>query len=256
MLRGIFLWASVVITLFRFGPLAWGANYRDPATGMEFVLVKGGCFQTGDIFGNGYPDKSPVHKVCVNDFYIGKYEVTQAQWKAVMGNNPSSFKSCGDNCPVEAVSWDEAKEFLEQLGKKTGKKYRLPLESEWEYAARSGGKKEKWSGTSDKSKLGDYAWYEGNSDGRTHPVGMKKPNGLGIYDMSGNVWEWMEDKHYENFNKRPGSNLEVPGKWEYCVLRGGDWSGSPEDLRFVARNVSRAIETDLTIGFRAAFPAR
>ena len=134
-----------------------GKSYTDPTTGMEFVFVKGGCYQMGDTFGDGYSDEKPVHEVCVDDFYIGKYEVTQAQWEKVMGNNPSYFKNC-DNCPVEQVSWNDIQEFINRLNSKAGgNKYRLPTEAEWEYAARSGEKREKYSGGDDCDSVG---WYE------------------------------------------------------------------------------------------------
>lgn len=254
-MRNIFS-AVMAITALLYCSTSWGGNYKDTLTEMEFVLVKGGCFQMGHIFGDGYEDSRPLHKVCVGDFYIGKYEVTQGQWKAIMEKNPSVFKNCGNDCPLEAVSWDDAKEFIDLLNKKSGKKYRLPFEAEWEYAARSGGRNEKWSGTSDENELTDYAWYAENSGGKTHPVGKKKPNGLGIYDMSGNVWEWMEDKRHESYVTIPDIKDAKSGTWEYCVLRGGSWNDSSRGLRFAARNVSRAIETDLTIGFRLAFQAQ
>lgn len=241
----ILLAVVITMTLGLYGT-ARGADYKDPATGMEFVFVKGGCFQMWDIAVDDNKEEGRG-KVCVDDFYIGKYEVTQGQWKALTGNNPSIFKDCGNNCPVEGVSWDDAKEFTNLLNKKTVKKYRLPYEAEWEYAARSRGKNEKWSGTSDEKELQEFAWYEANSGKKPHPVGQKKPNSLGVYDMSGNVWEWMEDKYFKN---------DKLGNWEYCVLRGGSWNDSSDGLRFVSRNVSRAIETDLSLGFRVAFPAR
>ena len=125
------------------------------APNIEMVFVKGSCYQMGDSFGEGDEDEKPVHKVCVDDFYIGKYEVTQAHYQAMMGTNPSEFK--GDNRPVETVSWDDAKAFTLALQKATGKKYRLPSEAEWEYAARSGGKHELFAGTSDQRELKDYA---------------------------------------------------------------------------------------------------
>ena len=170
--------------------------------GIEMVLVKGGCFQMGsnvadefknEILKSFFMGEKPVHEVCLNDFYLGKYEVTQGQWKVVMGNNPSKFQDCGDACPVEQVSWNDAQEFIRKLNQMFGKNYRLPTEAEWEYAARSGGKKEEYSGTNDRASVGNYAWYEDNSGKTTHPVGLKSPNGLGIYDMSGNVDEWVND---------------------------------------------------------------
>ncbi len=127
----------------------------------QMVPVKGGCFQMGA--NDGDSDEKPVHEVCVSDFYMGRYEVTQGQWKMVMdGKNPSCFRNCGDDCPVECVNCNDVQEFIEKLNSLTGKKYRLPTEAEWEYACRSGGKEEKYSGTSDESRLGDYAWYDKN----------------------------------------------------------------------------------------------
>lgn len=114
--------------------------FTDPVTGMEFVFIKGGCFEMRDPFGDGDKDEKPVHQVCVDDFYLGKYEVTQGQWEKVMGNNPSYFKNCGGNCPVERVSWNDVQEFISRLNQRSGKRYRLPMEAEWEYAARSGGR--------------------------------------------------------------------------------------------------------------------
>ncbi len=159
---------------------------------MEFVLVKGGCFEMGDTFGDGADDEKPTYEACLKDFYLGKYEITQGQWKRVMGANPSNFKESDDH-PVETVSWNEAQEFIRRLNQMSGKNFRLPTEGEWEYAARSGGKREKWAGTSNETELQDYAWFGSNSGSRTHPVGQKRPNGLGLYDMSGNVSDWVGD---------------------------------------------------------------
>lgn len=145
---------------------------KDPTTGMEFVYVDGGCYQMGDTFGDGESNEKPVHEVCVDDFYIGKYEVTQGQWKAIMrdnplGDNPSKFDECGDNCPVESVSWNDAQAFINKLNNKTGKNYRLPTEAEWEYAAKSGGKSEKYSGGNDVDSV---AWYKDNSEKKHIPL--------------------------------------------------------------------------------------
>lgn len=190
----------------------------------DMVFVKGGCFEMGDTFGDADRAERPAHIVCVSDFYMGRYEVTQRLWADVMGSNPSRFKGC-DDCPVERVSWYDAQSFLEKLGSKDGRKYRLPTEAEWEYAARSGGKKEKYAGISSDNALGRYAWYYSNSESKTHPVGMKKPNGLGLYDMTGNVWEWTMDCYDDNYYKSsPKDNPQGALKGPYRVLRGGSWS--------------------------------
>jgi formylglycine-generating enzyme required for sulfatase activity len=212
-------------------------SYTDSETGMEFVYVKGGCYQMGDTFGDGYENERPVHEVCIDDFSIGKFKVTQKQWKRVMDNNPSYFKKCGDDCPVENVSWDDTQEFIRVLNQRTGKTYRLPTEAEWEYAARSGGKREKWAGTNNEAELGEYAWYSGNSGNQTHPVGRKKPNGIGVYDMSGNVWEWVQDmysgKAY-SFHKR--NNPVYTGSGTVHVFRGGSWYYNSPGVRTTFRD--------------------
>ena len=188
---------------------------------IEMVNVEGGCYQMGDTFGDGSDDEKPVHEVCVDDFYIGKYPVTQAQWQSVMKNNPSHFKDCGGNCPVEQILWEDAWKFIDKLNELTGKKYRLPTEAEWEYAARSRGKHDKYSGG---NRAGSVAWYSGNSGGTTHPVGTKSPNRLGIYDMSGNVWQWVQDWYGPSYyQESPRSNPQGPASGSYHVLRGGSW---------------------------------
>jgi formylglycine-generating enzyme required for sulfatase activity len=221
---------------------------------MEFVFVKGGCFQMGDTFGNGISNEKPAHEVCVNDYYIGKYVVTQGQWKKVMRNNPSHFRNCGDNCPVEHVSWDDTQLFVLFLNQRTGKTYRLLTEAEWEYAARSGGKNEKWAGTSSESELGDYAWYRANSGGQTHPVGQKKPNGLDIYDMSGNVGEWVEDTYSKTaYSSHSSNNPIYAGSGAYDrVLRGGGWRENPDYVRTAGRYYSCQFCWGDFIGFRLA----
>lgn len=212
---------------------------------IDMVQIKGACFDMGDTFGDGLENERPVKRVCVGDFSLGKYVVTQAQWEAVMGDNPSYSQKGGDY-PVEYVTWDEVHEFILKLNKMTGKHYRLPTEAEWEYAARSGGRKEKWAGTSDESKLGDYAWYEKNSGDKIHPVGTRKPNGLGLYDMTGNVWQWTQgfysDTWYDQMHARENPR----------PIRGGDWGDHATYVRTTRRTgVGRSMRM-ISVGFRLA----
>ena len=227
----------------------------DSISKMEFVLVKGGSFLMGD----SSDSVAPVHEVHLGDFNIGKFPITQEQWEAVMGNNPSQLK--GKNLPVDRVSWYDAQRFIKKLNKIRGNAYRLPTEAEWEYAARSGGKFEKWSGTPPFeyeafAEIDDYAWYQRNSGGVIHPVGTKKPNGLGLYDMSGNVWEWTQDvydgSYYDATHAVPvdteapanvaGRIRELIGRLLYLftpksrILRGGAADLSERYIRTVHRN--------------------
>jgi len=227
-------------------------TFADPATGIEFVPVQGGCFQMGDTFGDGYASEKPVHEVCVDGFSIGKYEVTQGQWKTIMGNNPSKFSSCGDDCPVEQVSWNDVQDFILNLNRRSGRNYRLPTEAEWEYAARSVGKSEKYSGS---SSIDSVAWYDGNSGSTTHPVGRKGANGLGIYDMSGNVWEWCSDWHGNDYyGMSPRSNPQGPSSGEFRVLRGGSWFDNPLDSRAAFRARGLPGGRFISLGFRLVLP--
>ena len=219
--------------------------------GFDMVYVKGGTFTMGATAEQGSDadsDEKPTHSVTVSDFYIGKYEVTQAQWKAIMGINPSKWK--GDNLPVEKVSWDDIQEFIKKLNAKTGKKFRLPTEAEWEYAARGGNKSKgyKYSGS---NKLKNVAWYDHNSDNMTHPVGQKRPNELGIYDMSGNVWEWCQD-WYGDYSSSSQTNPTGPSIGSYHVLRGGSWLGSAWSCRVSCRASDGPIIPFCTDGFRLA----
>ena len=226
---------------------------KSKASAKGMVFIKSGCFQMGDTFGDGDNDENPVHEVCVNDFYMGEHEVTQKEWKEVMGNNPSGFKDCGGDCPVESVSWNDVQQYIRKLNDKTGMKYRLPTEAEWEYAARGGGRKEKYAGTSKKSDLGDYAWYEDNSGRKTHPVKAKQPNSLGPYDMSGNVWEWVSDWYDKNYYRNsPKDNPIGPASGKYKVLRGGSWSSWPLDLRATSRYGLKPDSRYTGLGFRIA----
>ncbi|MBI5187477.1 MAG: formylglycine-generating enzyme family protein [Nitrospirae bacterium] len=218
------------------------------------ILVKGGCYQMGDTFGDGYEDEKPVHEVCIADFYIGKYEVTQTQWFAIMGDNPSEFNGC-DNCPVENVSWVDVQDFINKLNNSPLTKgdrglYRLPTEAEWEYAARSGGKKEKYAGSNSIGSVGWSGCYA-----KTHPVGQKKPNGLGLYDMSGNVWEWVQDYYDKNYYKNsPRNNPSGPnsGYERKGVVRGGSGSYPIHSSRSAKRQWYHHFTRRSDVGFRCA----
>jgi formylglycine-generating enzyme required for sulfatase activity len=231
----------------------------EPVTNMSFVYVPAGNFMMGDTLGVGSEDEKPVHNVTIaNGFWMGMYEVTQAEWQAVMNSNPSFTPAC-PTCPVERVSWDEVQTFLTTLNAMTEKTFRLPSEAEWEYAARSGGENQKYSGTSDDALLGDYAWFYDNGydvNGlRTYPVGTKIPNGLGIYDMSGNVWEWVEDDFHNSYTGAPadGSAWVDSPRGLYRIYRGGGWASGPNYVRSALRqNYSDPAESNIDRGFRLA----
>ena len=217
---------------------------------IDMVRVEAGTFMMGATREMKKPrkDEKPVHQVTLtNDYYIGKYEVTQALWKAVMGDNPSNFK--GDNLPVEQVNWNDCQQFISKLNNITRKKFRLPTEAEWEYAAR-GGNKSRGYQYSGSNNLSDVAWYTDNSDLKTHPVGLKLPNELGIYDMSGNVWEWCQDWR-EKYNKSSQTNpLGAIGGAR--VSRGGCWLFSDEYCRSSFRGGDNPNNRLMDLGFRLA----
>ncbi len=191
-----------------------------------------------------FKSEAPQHLVKLQSFYLGKYPITQAQYQAVMGKNPSKFQNpkeaplskggWGDH-PVERVSWNDAQEFCQQLSQLTDRKYRLPSESQWEYACRAGSKT-KWCFGDDENQLKDYAWYYSNSSNQTHPVEQKKPNDWGLYDMHGNVWEWCEDNWHDNYQNAPddGKPWLDPNKNLY-VIRGGSWFYIPGYCRSACR---------------------
>ncbi len=216
--------------------------------GIILVKVAGGAFKMGS---NEYESEQPIHDVTVRDIYIGKYPITQKQWQAVMGNNPSKFK--GENLPVEYVSWDDAQSFLKKLSDKTGQKYRLPTEAEWEFAARGGKKSKKGYSYSGSNDVNEVAWYRENSESKTHPVGSKLPNELGIYDMSGNVWEWCEDVWHENYKGAPNNSMawtKGVDKNTIRVVRGGCWGSSDNYCRVSSRSGSDAFNHFNDVGFR------
>ena len=239
----------------------------------EMVFVQGGTFTMGctDEQGNDCRDnEKPAHKVTLSDYYIGKYEVTQGLWKKVMGSNPSYFKNCGDDCPVEYVSWNDCQEFISKLNQLTGKRFRLPTEAEWEYAARGGSKASFQTKYAGSNALGEVAWYGDNSDvkysgadegvedeyeGRklgTHIVGTKKKNALGIYDMSGNVEEWCND-WYEDYSSGGVTNPKGASTGSYRVVRGGSWINGGDKDRVSRRADNNPSHSSYYIGIRLVF---
>jgi len=208
------------------------------------VVVIGGTFEMGctDEQSECDTDEYPTRIVTVGNFKIGKYEVTQEEWRAVMGNNPSLFDGC-DKCPVERVSWNDAQDFIKKLNEETGQQFRLPTEAEWEFAAREGKGGYIYSGHNDLNKVG---WHIGNSDGKPHIVGMKAENKLGLYDMSGNVWEWCNLYHSEDLK----ANSE-----EAClsiILRGGAWNSNARGCRVADRYERSPNKKEPIIGLRLA----
>ena len=216
---------------------------------IEMVKVEAGTFLMGATseMKDPYDWEKPVHQVILtNDYYMGKYEVTQALWEAVMGSNPSQFK--GDNLPVEKVSWSDCQEFISKLNSMTGRKFRLPTEAEWEYAAR-GGKKSRGYQYSGSSNISDVAWYDGNSGSKTHPVGTKQANELGIYDMSGNVYEWCSDR-YGSYSSSSQTNPTGAYFMSHRVGRGGCWDCNAWYCRSSFRNGSTPDSRDSGLGLR------
>ncbi|MFM7153873.1 MAG: formylglycine-generating enzyme family protein, partial [Bacteroidota bacterium] len=194
-----------------------------------------------------------VHPVTLSDYYIGETEVTQAQWKAVMGDNPSGFNGC-DDCPVENVSWNDAQKFITRLNARAGSpRYRLPTEAEWEYAARGGANSRsyQYAGSND---INEVAWYDVNSRFKTHPVKGKKPNELGVYDMSGNVYEWCSD-WYGYYLAASQTNPQGPSAGVFRVFRGGGWFDAAGYCRASFRNDDGPGGRGIYLGFRLAAAA-
>ncbi|GBD53612.1 SUMF1/EgtB/PvdO family nonheme iron enzyme [Microcystis aeruginosa NIES-298] len=221
---------------------------------LEMVGLPAGQFLMGspDSGPDAKSEEKPQHLVKVNSFAIGKYPVTQAQYEAVMGNNPSRFQNNPQN-PVEKVSWNDAQAFCQKLSQISGKTYRLPTEAEWEYACRAGTTTRYYFGD-DANQLGDYAWYAGNSQQTTHPVGQKKPNAWGLYDMSGNVWEWCEDNWHDSYENAPkDGSAWLTNDNDYRIrinriVRGGSFYYNPYRCRSASRLTHYVLNDN--IGFR------
>ena len=232
----------------RFGDKTYTVN----GISFEMVAVKGGTFTMGATSEQGsdaYSNEKPTHKVTLSDYMIGKTEVTQELWKAVMGSNPSNFK--GNNLPVENVSWHDCQKFIKKLNSLTGLNFRLPTEAEWEYAARGGNKSKgfKYSGS---NNIGSVAWYTSTTnDSGTKPVATKSPNELGLYDMSGNVWEWCSD-WCGDYSSSSQTNPKGPSSGSYRVFRGGSWGAYAGDCRVSIRNGSTPGYRRYYLGLRLA----
>ena len=216
----------------------------------DMVGIPGGTFWMGCSPADDecYDDEKPRHQVTLSSFSLGKYEVTQAQWRAVTNNNPSHFSGC-DNCPVENVSWNDVQEFIRKLNQMTGENFRLPTEAEWEFAA-SGGTKSQGDKYSGSNSIGSVAWNGANSGGKTQPVGKKSPNELGLYDMSGNVFEWCSDWHGD-YSSGSKTNPKGPTSGSHRVIRGGSWL-SFQACRVSYRGYQPASYRHFNIGFRLA----
>ena len=245
--------------------LVAGAVFRDRlkigGEGPEMVVVPAGRFQMGDFHGSGDKDEKPIHAVRIQKrFAIGRYEVTFGRYeqfaKATGRELPSDHGWGRGNRPVIWVSWQDAMDMAKWLSDQAGKRYRLPTEAEWEYAARSGGKDEIWAGTSKEQDLSDYAWFSSNSNGRSQPVGLRKPNGLGLHDMSGNVWEWVEDCRHLNYDGAPSDGRpwldDNEGNCASRMRRGGNQGGKADSVRSLNRGNSPADFRSNFIGFRLA----
>ncbi|NGZ05210.1 MAG: formylglycine-generating enzyme family protein [Magnetococcales bacterium] len=248
-------WLSCLIGLFGllFSPSVWSASASalTNTIGMEFVLIPAGSFIMGVPKGPAEQDpETPQHPVTISKpFYLGKYEVTQKQWEVVMGSNPSKFKD--PSRPVENVSWKDVQEFIQRLNEREKvQRYRLPTEAEWEYAARAG-TTTRYSWGDDESVVGVYAWYNNNSEQQTHPVGEKQPNLWGLYDMAGNVWEWVQDwYHDEYYAQAPEVDPPGPAKGSNRVVRGGGWYRFRGSMRPATRDFNSPGRQAADQGFR------
>lgn len=243
-------------------------TWVEPVTGIEFVWIKGGCFKMGciDWIGQCKPNEYPVHKVCLDGFWLGKYPITQNQWLKIFEENPSYFQEKVQN-PVENVSWHDARKYIARLNMVEGNAiFRLPTEAEWEYACRGNETLMNYAGSMDPEEV---AWYRGNSGGSTRPVGMRKPNRIGLFDMSGNAFEWVQDvydeqayAHHDLYNPIVGTGLTpyhdkylsiiepYIGRDSYRVTRGGSWHHPPSAARCSSRYSMVASSKKSYVGFR------
>ena len=224
--------------------------------GMTFVSVPGGTFEMGCSEGDGdcFADEYPRHTVTLSPFRISTCEVTQGQWEAVMGRNPSRYYRCGSDCPVETVSWNAVQVFINRLNRRTGRGYRLCTEAEWEYAARAGAATRYPCGD-DARCLDESAWYDNQGNYSPAPVGLKEPNAWGLYDMCGNVWEWVADRYADDYyGQSPAIDPQGPERGPYRVFRGGGWYVSPGYCRVSCRRFYLPDAVYNSVGFRLCLP--
>lgn len=237
-------------------------EWTEPLTGMQFVWIPGGCFLMGspeDEPGRGGhgEGEGPLHEVCLEGFWMGKYEVTQGQWQQIMGENPSyhTAEKVGmdtANHPVEMISWDAVQEFILKLNEKAGTNvFRLSSEAEWEYASRAG-TQTAYSFGDDVTTLREYAWFGENSGGKSHPVGQLKPNAYGLYDMHGNVYEWTADPWHSNYDGAPsgGRVWETERESSVRMIRSSSWKHPRGEQRCAYRRATSQSSYHQTIGFR------
>jgi formylglycine-generating enzyme required for sulfatase activity len=236
-------------------PTSPTTTLKDCSDCPELAIIAPGSFAMGgrelEPEGRSEPDELPIHQVKIGTgFALGVTDVTQAEWTAIMGSNPSQYEDAGK--PVETVSWDDAQEFLRRLSQKTGKQYRLPTEAEWEYAARAGSTTLWWFGD-DKSSLRDYAWYQLNAGGQTHVVKKRLPNPWGLYDMYGNVWQWVSDCYHPNYKGAPTDGQAwLTASCGKRVIRGGSWRSDDDDASSIERGSALPSKRSGILGFRVA----
>ncbi len=236
------------VYMMALAPDVFGAAGPD----VKMTKVKGGCYTMGDDSAAAGNEEKPAHEVCVDDFQLGTYEVTEAQWLAVMQKPSPSGISSGADFPVRGISWNDAKEFLNILNSVTGLNYRLPTEAEWEYAAKNG-KQQIYAGTSDSKTVAEYACFAGSCKAAPLAVGHKKPNSHGIYDMSGNVMEWVNDRFDSRYYKQsPKTNPKGDPFGVNRVLRGGSYNSVANQIRTTCREYLAPDIRKNEVGFRLA----
>ncbi len=229
-----------------------GENWRDPISAVNMVWITDGCYKMGSppkIEGRE-TDEGPLYQTCVSGFWLGETEVTQEQWRRVMHNNPAQFRK-GDDYPVENVSWEDVSDFLTHLNQQSqlNIQFRLPTEAEWEFACRDGGQRMQFPGSTEPSGI---AWYASNSGQSTQKIGTRLPNRLGLKDMSGNVWEWSQDRYLSSYNPSDNATQPQHDTTQYYTIRGGSWQDDASTLRCSNRGFQAITARHPNLGLRLA----